>query len=53
VTGVHPHAAAQIPLLLKQSLELLERKLGDYRQQTARINYFSALVGKTASFSPD
>jgi hypothetical protein len=30
-------AAAQMPVLLKKSLELLDRKLGDYRQQTATL----------------
>jgi len=30
-------AAARTPVLLKQSLELLDRKLGDYRQQTATL----------------
>jgi hypothetical protein len=30
-------AAAQTPVLLKQSLELLDKKLGEYRQQTANM----------------
>src|SRR6185312_12425058 len=30
-------AAAKTPVLLKQSLELLDKKLGDYRQQTATL----------------
>lgn len=30
-------AAAQTPVLLKQSLGLLDKKLGDYRQQTAAL----------------
>ncbi len=30
-------AAAQTPVMLKQSLELLDKKLGEYRQQTANM----------------
>jgi hypothetical protein len=30
-------AAAKTPVLLKQSLELLDKKLGEYRQQTANM----------------
>jgi hypothetical protein len=30
-------AAAKMPVLLKQSLEMLDTKLGEYRQQTANI----------------
>jgi hypothetical protein len=37
LTRAQWYAAAQTPVLLKQSLELLERKLADYRQQTAAL----------------
>jgi hypothetical protein len=37
LTRAQWRAAAQTPVLLKQSLELLDRKLGDYRQQTATL----------------
>jgi ATP-dependent exoDNAse (exonuclease V) beta subunit len=37
LTRAQWYAAAQTPVLLKQSLELLGRKLDDYRQQTATL----------------
>jgi hypothetical protein len=37
LTRAQWRAAAQTPILLKQSLELLDRKLGDYRQQTGTL----------------
>jgi hypothetical protein len=43
LTRAQWYAAAQTPVLLKQSLELLERKLAEYRQQTAALlNNFNA-----------
>lgn len=37
LTQAQWHAAARTPLLLRQSLELLDRKLGEYRQHTASL----------------
>jgi hypothetical protein len=37
LTRAQWRAAAETPVLLKQSLELLDRKLAEYRQQTAVI----------------
>ncbi len=37
LTRAQWRAAAQTPALLRQSLELLDRKLGDYRQQMATL----------------
>lgn len=37
LTRAQWRAAAQTPVLLKQSLTVLDRKLGDYRQQTATL----------------
>lgn len=49
LTRAQWYAAAQTPLLLKQSLELLERKLAEYRQQTATLlrNFNTATDTKT------
>lgn len=49
LTRAQWYAAVQTPVLLKQSLELLERKLAEYRQQTASLlrNFNTATDTKT------
>jgi len=49
LTRAQWRAAAQTPVLLKNSLELLDLKLADYRQQTATLlrNFNSATDAKT------
>ncbi|HEX3719200.1 MAG TPA: hypothetical protein VH595_14685 [Verrucomicrobiae bacterium] len=49
LTRAQWRAAAEMPVLLKQSLELLDRKLAEFRQQTAAllINFNSATDAKT------
>jgi len=49
LTRAQWRTAAQTPILLRQSLELLERKLADSRQQTATLlkNFNFAIENKT------
>ncbi len=49
LTRAQWRTAAQAPMLLRQSLELLERKLADSRQQTATLlkNFNFAIENKT------
>lgn len=47
LTRAQWYAAAQIPVLLKQSLELLDRKLSEYRQNTATLLKGFEFAGST------